>query len=260
MGRILRVEPFCFARKEVSPMVTLFFALYPWNTIVAVLGEQGTEPQPAAAAVSSWSAHSLRYLCSTSIARITHQSALTDGLRLAGSRHRFRPRKAKLHEAISESEDKPQTLLRDRGIADGHYFLCLYPRKNTGQNHSPPPADVGKILLTSAGSRQRFRPRSSSHCQTVGRISARAALPMVDDSACDRNLLTADRGFAGGKPLSSFRLPFLRSTGCSARCCDLLASRSIPSLGRFCDAKVRSRRRMASVFIVNRQKSSFPSW
>ena len=27
MGRILRVEPFCFARKVVSPMATLFFAL-----------------------------------------------------------------------------------------------------------------------------------------------------------------------------------------------------------------------------------------
>ena len=40
----------------------------------------------------------LRYLCSTSIARITDQSALTDGLRLAGSRQRFRPREAKLPE------------------------------------------------------------------------------------------------------------------------------------------------------------------
>ena len=29
-------------------------------------------------------------------------------------------------------------------------------------------------------------------------ISARAALPMVDDSACDRNPLTAGRGSAGG--------------------------------------------------------------
>ena len=55
-----------------------------------------TEPLPTAAAVGCRSAHSLRYLCSTSIARITDQSALTDGLRLAGSRQRFRPGGAKL--------------------------------------------------------------------------------------------------------------------------------------------------------------------
>ena len=57
---------------------------------------RGTESLPTAAAVGCRSAHSLRYLCSTSIARITDQSALTDGLRLAGSRQRFRPGKAKL--------------------------------------------------------------------------------------------------------------------------------------------------------------------
>ena len=33
MGRNLRVEPFCFARKEVSPMVALFFALFPWEDV-----------------------------------------------------------------------------------------------------------------------------------------------------------------------------------------------------------------------------------
>ena len=113
-----------------------------------------------------------------------------------------------MHGAISESADEPQTLLRDRGIADGHTVLCPYHWKETGRNHSPRPADVGKALLTSAGCRLRFRPRSSSHCRPVGRISARAALPMVDDSACDRNPLTADRGSAGGMPLSSFHLPF----------------------------------------------------
>ena len=162
------------------------------------MGRCGTEPLPTAAAVGRRSAHSLRYLCSTSIARITHQSALTDGLRLAGSRQRFRPGGAKLHGAISESADEPQTLLRDSSIADGHTVLCPYHWKETGRNHSPRPADVGKALLTSAGCRLRFRPRSSSHCRPVGRISARAALPMVDDSACDRNPLTAGRGSAGG--------------------------------------------------------------
>ena len=169
---------------------------------------RGTESLPTAAAVGRQPAHSLRYLCSTSIARITDQSALTDGLRLAGSRQRFRPMKAKLHSAISESADEPQTLLRDRGIADGHTVLCPYHWKETGLNHSPRPADVGKALLTSAGCRLRFRPRSSSHCRPDGRISARAALPMVDDSACDGNPLTADRGSAGGMTISSFRLPF----------------------------------------------------
>ena len=86
---------------------------------------RGTESLPTAAAVSGRSARSLRYLCSTSIARITHQSALTDGLRLAGSWQRFRPMEAKLHEAISESADEPQTLLRDSGISDGHSMTYL---------------------------------------------------------------------------------------------------------------------------------------
>ena len=172
------------------------------------LENRGMEPLPTAATVGCRSARSLRYLCSTSIARTTDQSVLTDGLRLASSRQRFRPRKAKLPGAISESADEPQTLLRDSGIADGHSILCPYHWKKTGRNHSPRPADVGKVLLTSAGCRLRLRPRSSSHCRPVGRISARAALPTVDDSACDGNPLTADRGSAGGMPLSSFRLPF----------------------------------------------------
>jgi hypothetical protein len=124
MGRILRVEPFCFARKLVSPMGTYSMLSFLGRTADG-LGEQGTEPLPTAAAVGRRSAHSLRYLCSTSIARITHQSALTDGLRLAGSRQRFRPREAKLHRAISESADESQTLLRDRGIADGRSMTCL---------------------------------------------------------------------------------------------------------------------------------------
>ena len=97
MGRNLRVEPFCFARKKVSPMDAYSLLSFLGRTADG-LGEQGTEPLPTAAAVGRRSAHSLRYLCSTSIARITDQSALTDGLRLAGSRQRFRPREAKLPE------------------------------------------------------------------------------------------------------------------------------------------------------------------
>ena len=95
MGRNLRVEPFCFARKLVSPMGTYSMLSFLGRTADG-LGEQGTEPLPTAAAVGRQSSHSLRYLCSTSIARITDQSALTDGLRLAGSWQRFRPEEAKL--------------------------------------------------------------------------------------------------------------------------------------------------------------------
>ena len=64
------------------------------------LGERGgTEPQPTAAAVSCRSARSLRCLCSTSIARTTDQSVLTDGLRLDGRGQRFRPQG---HRAIAD--------------------------------------------------------------------------------------------------------------------------------------------------------------
>ena len=97
MGRILRVEPFCFARKAVSPMVTYSLPSF-FGRTTDVWKNGGTEPLSTAAAAGRQSAHSLRYLCSTSIARITDQSALTDGLRLAGSRQRFRPREAKLPE------------------------------------------------------------------------------------------------------------------------------------------------------------------
>ena len=135
MGRNLRVEPFCFARKKVSPMDAYSLLSFLGRTADG-LGEQGTEPLPTAAAVGRRSAHSLRCLCSTSIARTTDQSVLTDGLRLAGSRQRFRPRKAKLPGAISESADEPQTLLRDIGISDGHTALCLYPW-NTGVPRKP---------------------------------------------------------------------------------------------------------------------------
>lgn len=141
--------------------------------------------------------------------RTTFQSALTDGLRLAGSRQRFRPREAKLHEGNFRVSGQTADTASGQRYRRWAYTLCLYLGKTVGRNHDPPPADVGKALLTSAGCWQRFRPRSSSHCRPVGRISARAALPMVDGSACDRNPLTADRGSAGGMPLSSFRLPFL---------------------------------------------------
>ena len=126
---------------------------------------RGTESLPTAAAVGRQSAHSLRYLCSTSIARITDQSALTDSLRLAGSRQRFRPKEAKLHGAISESADEPQTLLRDIGISDGHIILCPYLRKIVGRNHNQAPADVGKVwTLLSLPVQYKY---CTGNCQSV---------------------------------------------------------------------------------------------
>jgi len=76
----------------------LLFALFLGRATDGLV-ECGTEPLPAAAAVGCRSAHSLRCLCNTSIAWATDQSALTDGLRLAGSGQRFRP---KGHRAIAD--------------------------------------------------------------------------------------------------------------------------------------------------------------
>ena len=164
MGRILRVEPFCFARKAVSPMVTYSLPSF-FGRTTDVWKNGGTEPLSTAAAAGRQSAHSLRYLCSTSIARITDQSALTDGLRLAGSRQRFRPGEAKLHGAISESADEPQTLLRDRGIADGHTILFPYRWKIVGRNHNQAPADVGKVwTLLSLPVQYKY---CTGNCQSV---------------------------------------------------------------------------------------------
>ena len=94
------------------------------------LGERGgTEPLPTAAAVSCRSAHSLRCLYSTSIARTTDQSALTDGLRRAGSGQRFRPREAKSPIAISESADEPHTLQGTEVSPMDTLFFAFYPWK-----------------------------------------------------------------------------------------------------------------------------------
>lgn len=95
MGRILRVEPFCFARKVVSPM-DAYSLLSFLGRITDGLGEQENGTTAHCRCRRRQPAHSLRYLCSTSIARITDQSALTDGLRLAGSWQRIRPEEAKL--------------------------------------------------------------------------------------------------------------------------------------------------------------------
>jgi len=58
-----------------------------WGGLRTAWENRRTEPLPTAAAVGRQPAHSLRYLCSTSIARITDQSALTDERNLrAGGR------------------------------------------------------------------------------------------------------------------------------------------------------------------------------
>ena len=163
----------------------------------------GTEPLSTAAAVGRRSAHSLRYLCSTSIARITNQSALTDGLRLAGSRQRFRPREAKLPWGNFRVSG------RAAGTASGHRYLrwsyCSVPLSL--EYWSSPKAvsvvmsaGVRTSLLTplSPSVQGRTEVRVIEPLSDSRQISARAALPMVDDSACDRNPLTAGRGSAGG--------------------------------------------------------------
>lgn len=62
--------------------------------------------------------------------RTTDQSALTDGLRLAGSGQRFRPREAKSPMAISESADEPQTLQGTEVSPMVALFFAFYPRKD----------------------------------------------------------------------------------------------------------------------------------
>ena len=68
-------------------------------------------------------------------------------------------------QAISESADKPQTLLRDRGIADGHTILFPYRWKIVGRNHNQAPADVGKVwTLLSLPVQYKY---CTGNCQSV---------------------------------------------------------------------------------------------
>ena len=116
--------------------------------------EGGRNHNPVTAAVSCRSARSLRCLCSTSIARTTDQSALTDGLRLAGSGQRFRPRETK----------SPMVAL----------FFALYPWKNRSS-----PKAVSVVM--SAGLRTSLlTPLSPS---TQGRAEVRGIEPLPTCSA-----------------------------------------------------------------------------
>ena len=183
------------------------------------LGERGgTEPQPTAAAVSCRSARSLRCLCSTSIARTTDQSVLTDGLRLAGSRQRFRPREAKLHRAISESADKPQTLLRDIGITDGRSILCPLSQERTQFPESRVGSHVRRCANVTTDTAFAFHSGTSGSeglraiADMFCWLTARVALLWEMTHLC-RNPQTVGRGSTDGSArVSSMALP-------AAPCC-----------------------------------------
>ena len=105
-------------------MAEVSFAFFRFGRIGWAWEDEGTEPQPATAAVSCRSARSLRCLCSTSIARTTDQSALTDGLRRAGSGLRFRPSGGQIADCDFRVSGRAADTARDRGIADGRSILC----------------------------------------------------------------------------------------------------------------------------------------
>lgn len=56
--------------------------------------------------------------------RTTDQSALTDGLRLAGSGQRFRPRGGQIADCDFRVSGRAADTAGDRGIADGRSILC----------------------------------------------------------------------------------------------------------------------------------------
>ena len=135
---------------------------------------EGTEPQPAAAAVSCRSARSLRCLCSTSIARTTDQSALTDGLRLAGSGLRFRPRGGQIVDCDFRVSGRAADTARDRGIADGHSILCLLSQER------PISPKAVSVVMSAGLQTSLLTPLSPS---TQGRAEVRVIEPLPTCSA-----------------------------------------------------------------------------
>ena len=106
--------------------------------------------------------------------RTTDQSALTDGLRLAGSGQRFRPREAKSPNAISESADEPQTLQGTEVSPMVALFFAFYLWK---ERSSPKAVSV----VMSAGLRTSLlTPLSPS---TQGRAEVRVFEPLPTCSA-----------------------------------------------------------------------------
>ena len=113
----MRVEPFSLARNEVSPMVDCSLPL-------PFLGRtRGRKHSPTSADVGNCLA-----LLSLSVQGYALHGQLSIGavklLTSAGCWQSSRPGRPN-SRAISESADKPQTLLRDSGIADGQSFFSL---------------------------------------------------------------------------------------------------------------------------------------
>ena len=148
--------------------------------------------------------------------------------------------------AISESADKPQTLLRDSGIADGHMFFSLL----AWENRSSPKAVAVVMSAASANvtTATAFAFRSGTDGSEGHRaiadmrcwLAARVDLPLADDSPVQESAGSRQRLYEAAPQGEGNVWP-------AAPCCPW---------DDFNDAKVTCRCRMASVFIANRLKSS----
>ena len=148
--------------------------------------------------------------------------------------------------AISESADKPQTLLRDRGIADGQSFFSLL----AWENWSSPKAVA--VVMSAAGANvttaTAFAFRSGTDGSEGHRaiadmrcwLAARVDRPLADDSPVQESAGSRQRLCEAAPQGEGNVWP-------AAPCCPW---------DDFNDAKVTCRCRMASVFIANRLKSS----
>ena len=168
--------------------------------------------------MSCRSACSLRCLCSTSIARTTDQSALTDGLRLAGSGQRFRPRGGQIADCDFRVSGRAADTARDKGIADGRSILCpfsqerpQFPESRVG-SHVRRPAnvttDTAFAFHSGTSGSEGHRAIADMFCW----LAARVALLWEMTHLC-RNPQTVGRGSADGSArVSSMALP-------AAPCC-----------------------------------------
>ena len=148
--------------------------------------------------------------------------------------------------AISESADEPQTLLRDRGIADGHTFFSLL----AWENWSSPKAVAVVMSAASANvtTATAFAFRSGTDGSEGHRaiadmrcwLAARVDRPLADDSPVQESAGSRQRLCEAAPQGEGNVWP-------AAPCCPW---------DDFNDAKVTCRCRMASVFIANRLKSS----
>ena len=148
--------------------------------------------------------------------------------------------------AISESAGKPQTLLRDSGIADGQSFFSLL----AWENWSSPKAVT--VVMSAAGANVTIATAFAFRSGTDGSeghraiadmrcwLAARVDRPLADDSPVQESADSRQRLCEAAPQGEGNVWP-------AAPCCPWVD---------FSDAKVTCRCRMASVFIANRLKSS----